>query len=259
MTNSKEKKKHHFVTDDEALLASPNHAASATAKDAWRVLRIMGEFVEGFESLSNTGKAVTIFGSARVRPGDSSGWYEKTVEVARHLGEQGFSIITGGGPGIMEAANKGAHEAGAPSIGLNIELPFEQHINPYVDTAINFRYFFTRKVMLVKYAHAFVVMPGGFGTMDELFEALTLIQTGKVRNFPIILYGSDYWGGLIDWLRTTMLAEGRISAADMDLLLISDSPEDTCEMILSVTADQTWREEVEESARDVTRKVVGQK
>ncbi len=217
----------------------------------------MGELVEGFEKLSDLPPAVTVFGSARDREGDGKMWYEKTVEMARHLGEAGFAVITGGGPGLMEAANKGAHEAGAFSVGLNIELPFEQHINPYVDQSVDFNYFFTRKVMLIKYAQAFVVMPGGFGTMDELFEALTLVQTGKIRNFPIVLFGIDYWGGLIDWLSATMLAEGKISAEDLDLLMLTDSPKDACDYIITCINQGEEREQLEESAREVTRKVVG--
>lgn len=243
-------------TEDEQLLAAPAAPVSGTTSEAWRVFRIMGEFVEGFESLADLPPAVTIFGSARDRADDPNGWYDKAVEVARHLGKAGFAIITGGGPGIMEAANRGAREAEAYSVGLNIELPFEQYVNPYVDLSIDFRYFFTRKVMLVKYAKAFVVMPGGFGTMDELFEALTLVQTGKIRNFPIILFGKAYWGGLIDWLRNTMLANGKISAEDLDLILVTDSAAEACEYILACTNQQNRREEVEESARLVTRKAV---
>lgn len=243
-------------TEDEQLLSNPAPSGSEMTAEAWRVFRIMGEFVEGFESLSAIPPAVTIFGSARDREGDANGWYEKAVDLARHLGHAGFAIITGGGPGIMEAANRGAREAEAMSIGLNIELPFEQFINSYVDLSINFRYFFTRKVMLVKYAHAFVVMPGGFGTMDELFEALTLVQTGKIRNFPIVLFGTKYWGGLIDWLRNTMLADGKISAEDLDLIFLTDSAEEACKHIVACTSEQNYLEALEESARNVTRKAV---
>ncbi|MBO9342502.1 MAG: TIGR00730 family Rossman fold protein, partial [Roseiflexus sp.] len=180
-------------TEDERLLARPRANTDFLSTDTWRVLRIMGEFVDGFEMLADVGPAVTIFGSARVNVDDPM--YQAAVDVARALGEAGFAIITGGGPGIMEAGNRGAREAGARSVGLNIELPFEQHFNPYVDTSVTFRYFFVRKMMLVKYAQAFVIFPGGFGTLDELFEALTLVQTGKVRNFPIILFNSAYWHG----------------------------------------------------------------
>src|SRR5829696_3775568 len=185
-------------TEDEWLLYGPEQAAFK-GKDAWRVLRIMGEFVEGFERLADIGPAVTIFGSARISPADPM--YGAAAEVGRLLGGAGFTIITGGGPGAMEAGNRGAREAGAPSIGLNIELPFERHVNNYVDAELDFRYFFVRKVMLVKYSRAFVIFPGGFGTMDELFESLTLIQTGKIRDFPVVLFGSEYWRGLIDWVR----------------------------------------------------------
>ncbi|HLL47692.1 MAG TPA: TIGR00730 family Rossman fold protein [Longimicrobiaceae bacterium] len=221
------------ATEDERLLespaASPRRAADFLHSDPWRVFRIMGEFVEGFDTLANVGRAVTIFGSARVKPDDPQ--YRDAETTARLLGDAGFSVITGGGPGIMEAANRGARAGGAKSIGCNIELPFEQGVNAYVDVAINFRYFFVRKTMFVKYSQGFVVLPGGFGTFDELFEALTLIQTGKVRDFPVILFGSAYWQGLLDWLRATMLAEGKISAADLDLMVVTDSPEEAVRVI----------------------------
>ncbi|MBB4636514.1 TIGR00730 family Rossman fold protein [Longimicrobium terrae] len=214
-------------TEDERLLQSPTESPSTddfTRSDPWRVFRIMGEFVEGFDNLARIGPAVTIFGSARTPPDHPE--YAAARHTARLLGEQGFAIITGGGPGVMQAANQGAREAGALSIGCNIELPFEQGINPYVDVAINFRYFFVRKTMFVKYAEAFIIFPGGFGTMDELFEALTLIQTGKVRDFPVILVGRAYWAGLVDWIRDTLLTEGKISPDDVDLLMVTDSPEE---------------------------------
>ena len=194
------------------------------SKDGWSVFRIIGEFVEGFDELSDLGPAVSIFGSARASRNDPM--YEACVKTARLLGEAGFSIITGGGPGMMEAANRGAREGGAHSVGCNIELPFEQGSNRYVDTSIDFRYFFVRKTMFVKYAEAFVIFPGGFGTMDELFESLTLIQTGKVRDFPVVLFGTDYWGGLVDWIRSRMAGEGKISKDDADLIFCTDSPED---------------------------------
>jgi uncharacterized protein (TIGR00730 family) len=212
-------------TEDERLLARPwiRPTAVDTTTDSWRVFRIMGEFVEGFDTLARTGPSVTIFGSARTRPEDAM--YQAAEHTGRLLAGEGFGVITGGGPGIMEAANKGAVDGGGESIGCNIELPFEQGMNVYVRTAINFRYFFVRKTMFVKYAEAFVIFPGGFGTMDELFESLTLIQTGKVRDFPVILFGSRYWSGLLDWLRETMLAEGKIRPEDLDLLVVTDSPE----------------------------------
>lgn len=224
------------ATEDEQLLQSPASAPGPapgydfTRSDPWRVFRIMGEFVEGFDTLAGLGPAVTVFGSARVPPHDPQ--YAAAERTARLLVDANFAVITGGGPGIMEAANKGALEAGGKSIGCNIELPFEQGINPYVEVAINFRYFFVRKTMFVKYAEAFIIFPGGFGTMDELFEALTLIQTGKVRNFPVILFGSEYWGGLLEWIRATMLAEGKISPDDMDLLVVTDSPDEAVRTIV---------------------------
>ncbi len=243
-------------TEDEQLLAGPTRETELfTNTDPWRVMRIMGEFVEGFDELAELGPAVTIFGSARVKPDERQ--YLDAVEVARLLGEAGFSIITGGGPGIMEAGNKGAQEAGVTSIGLNIELPFEQGVNRFVEVGINFRYFFVRKTMFTKYAQAFVIFPGGFGTMDELFEALTLIQTGKVQNFPVILFDSNYWRGLIDWLRATMLSEGKISAADLDLLIVTDSPTEVRDLIVKSAQGQEWRTQQEEGAREVTRAVLG--
>ncbi|NIP83606.1 MAG: TIGR00730 family Rossman fold protein [Gemmatimonadetes bacterium] len=189
----------------------------------------MGEFVEGFDTLADLGPAVSIFGSARVGPDDP--WYAAAEETARRFVDRGFGVITGGGPGIMEAANKGATEAGGPSVGCNIELPFEQGMNRYVKTAVNFRYFFVRKTMFVKYAEGFVIFPGGFGTMDELFESLTLIQTGKVRNFPVVLMGTEYWGGLADWLKQRMVAEGKIGPDDLELLFLTDSAEEAVEHV----------------------------
>lgn len=237
-------------TEDERLLQ-----AAFTQTEPWRVLRIMGEFVEGFEELAELGPAVTIFGSARVHPEEPG--YASAVEMGRLLGEAGFTIITGGGPGIMEAGNRGAREVGAPSIGLNIELPFEQHVNPYVDISVDFRYFFVRKMMLVKYSQAFIIFPGGFGTIDELFEALTLIQTGKVRNFPVILFGSEYWRGLIDWLRGPMLSEGKISPADLDLLIVTDSPLEVRDRILACSEGDHPETGNEERAREATRDALG--
>ena len=213
---------HDRTTEDERLLESVEELETI-GRDAWRVFRIMGEFVEGFEEMTQLGPSVSIFGSARTKPDDPM--YEKCVETARLLGEAGFAIITGGGPGMMEAANKGAKESGATSVGCNIELPFEQSGNPYVDVSIDFRYFFIRKTMFVKYAQAFVIFPGGFGTMDELFESLTLIQTNKVRHFPVVLFGTEYWGGLLDWLKGTMAAEGKIAYEDLDLMCVTDDPE----------------------------------
>jgi len=212
---------HQKQTEDERLLANIEEL-DEIGRDAWRIFRIMGEFVEGFERMSHIGMGVSIFGSARTSSDDPM--YEKCVETARMLGEAGFPIITGGGPGMMEAANKGAQLAGVPSIGCNIELPFEQHSNPYLDHDIDFRYFFVRKTMFVKYACAFVIFPGGYGTMDELFEALTLIQTSKVRNFPVVLFDSQYWAGLIGWVRDVMLPQGKIAEHDLDLVYVTDDP-----------------------------------
>ena len=200
-----------------------------TVTDPWRVLRIMSEFVYGFDALAHVPPCVTIFGSARTPPDDPS--YAAAVETARLLAKAGFGIITGGGPGIMEAANKGAQEGGNLSIGCNIELPFEQAPNPYLDISLDFRYFFVRKTMFVKYSNAFIIFPGGFGTMDELFEALTLIQTKKVSNFPVILYGSKYWEGLLNWIRVTMLEEEKVSGDDVALLRISDDPQEICDIV----------------------------
>ncbi len=200
-----------------------------SVKESWRVFRIMAEFVEGIETLSDINNAVTIFGSARVKPDDV--YYQKTEKLAKLLVGENFNVITGGGPGIMEAANKGASEAGGKSVGLNIRLPFEQKPNPYANIHLDYKYFFVRKVMFVKYAVAYVILPGGFGTLDELFEALTLIQTKKIKSFPLILMGSEYWGGLIDWLKNTMLKEGKILPVDMDLLQIVDEPEDVVKLI----------------------------
>ncbi len=238
-------------TEDEQLLEKRRPERVFTDTDPWRVLRIMGEFVEGFDVLADLGTAISIFGSARVTPDNPQ--YQAASEVAQLLGEAGFTIITGGGPGIMEAGNQGARRAGAPSVGLGIELPFEQGINEFVDIEVEFRYFFVRKTMFVKYARAFVIFPGGFGTLDELFEALTLIQTGKIRNFPVILFGSTYWQGLLDWLRTAMLTEGKISADDLDLLIVTDSPEEVRDIIVSAVHEQHWRTEQEESSRAATQ------
>jgi hypothetical protein len=214
---------HDFPTEDERLLESVEDIR-AIGKDAWRIFRIMGEFVEGFEEMSEIGPAVSVFGSARV--GTDDPMYRQCVETARLLGEAGFSIITGGGPGIMDAANRGAKLAGATSVGCNIELPFEQRSNDFLDVSIDFRYFFVRKTMFVKYAEAFVIFPGGYGTLDELFEALTLIQTNKVRDFPVVLFGAEYWSGLLAWLRGTMVPEGKIAAGDLDLMYVTDDPAD---------------------------------
>lgn len=198
-------------------------------QESWRIFRIMAEFVDGIETLSSLEPAVTIFGSARCRPDDK--YYRMAEELAGMLAREGYSVITGGGPGIMEAANKGAFEAGGQSVGLNIVLPFEQIMNPYTNIHINFRYFFVRKVMFIKYAMSYVIFPGGFGTMDELFESLTLIQTDKIKPFPVILIGSDFWGGLLNWIRDTMLKEMKILQEDLAIFTVVDSPGDAVEII----------------------------
>ncbi|HCY82484.1 MAG: TIGR00730 family Rossman fold protein [Xanthomarina sp.] len=200
--------------------------------DSWAIFKIMGEFVNGYEKLSRIGPCVSIFGSARTKPDNK--YYKLAEEVAAKIVDHGYGVITGGGPGIMEAGNKGAHIAGGTSVGLNIELPFEQHDNPYIDSdkSLDFDYFFVRKVMFVKYSQGFVVMPGGFGTLDELFEAITLIQTNKIEKFPIILVGTEFWGGLIDWIHETLLTRfNNISAKDLDLIHVVDSPEEVIDIL----------------------------
>jgi uncharacterized protein (TIGR00730 family) len=198
--------------------------------DPWRVLRIQSEFVEGFGALAELGPAVSVFGSARTKPGTDE--YRMAEELAAALAGKGYAVITGGGPGVMEAANKGASQAGGTAVGLGIELPFEQGLNDWVDLGINFRYFFVRKTMFVKYAQAFCVLPGGFGTMDELFEALTLVQTGRVTRFPVVLLGTAYWRGLLDWLRNTMLAAGKINPADLELIKLTDDIDEAVAHVL---------------------------
>jgi uncharacterized protein (TIGR00730 family) len=215
-------------TQDEQLLESPR-PDEFTHTDPWRVFRIMGEFVEGFDELATLSRGIAIFGSARTRPDDPD--YKAAQETGALFAAQGFAVITGGGPGIMEAANRGAFDAGGLSIGCNIELPFEQKANPYQTLSLTFKYFFVRKMMFVKYSLAFVIFPGGFGTLDELFEALTLIQTRKIRNFPIVLFGSQYWSGLLDWLRAVVLPGGKISEHDMDIFHITDSPAEVVEIV----------------------------
>jgi len=214
----------------ERPLAERQYVIDAmTVTDSWRMFRIMAEFVEGFERLADTSPAVTIFGSARAEAGQPE--YQLAERLAQLLVKRGYSVITGGGPGVMEAANKGAAEAGGQSVGLNIELPFEQKPNPYANIHLNFRYFFVRKVMFVKYAMAYIVMPGGFGTVDELFEAVTLIQTHKLKPFPVILMVRNYWEGLVRWLRETLLAQGKISPKDLEILQLTDDPEEAVEIV----------------------------
>jgi hypothetical protein len=218
-------------TTDQRLLESRG-GADWVHTDPWRVMRIQSEFIEGFGSLAGLGAAISVFGSARTPADDPV--YQTAVRLGSALVGAGYSVITGGGPGIMEAANKGATEAGGVSVGLGIELPFEQGLNPYVDLGINFRYFFVRKTMFVKYAQGFVVFPGGFGTLDELFEALTLVQTGKVTRFPIVLMGAEYWRGLLVWLQDTVAAEKKIAAVDLDLLTVTDDVDAAIDFIVRV-------------------------
>lgn len=202
---------------------------SINVDNSWRLFKILAEFVDGFETLGDIYPAVTIFGSARVKPGDET--YEKTYEIAKKLSLHGYNIITGGGPGVMEAGNKGAKEGGAKSVGLNIELPLEQRSNPYSTLKLSFQYFFVRKVMFVKYAQAYIGMPGGFGTMDEIFEALTLIQTNRIKPFPVILVGTQYWSGLLEWIRNTLLCGNYISQDDLGLATILDDPDEVVHTI----------------------------
>jgi uncharacterized protein (TIGR00730 family) len=223
-------------TLDEEIIAAQETAVRSTLTDEDRLDRIADELRAGFDALSGVAAAASFFGSARTPPGDPD--YELARETARLVGESGLAVITGGGPGIMEAANRGAKDAGARSIGLNIELPFEQGGNPYCDIALTFHYFFARKVMFVRYASGFVVFPGGFGTMDELFEALTLIQTGKITEFPVVLVGSDYWSGLVDWFNERMLAEGNISPDDLDLFRVTDDPLEVRDLLMSAAHRQ---------------------
>jgi len=234
-------------TEDEELLNRPvpstprataPELGAFTHTDPWRVLRMQAEFVNGFNALSEVGAGVAVFGSARF--GEDTPYYADARELGRKLAEAGFAVITGGGPGVMEAANRGAAEAGGLSIGCNIELPFEQDENPYTNLSINFRYFFVRKTMFVKYANGFVIFPGGFGTLDELFESLTLVQTHKINRFPIVLYGSDYWRGLLDWIKGTQLAAGAISPEDLNLLILTDSIDEIRDIMVDCYNARCW-------------------
>lgn len=240
------------ATEDERLLQSPPigpvPSTDFTRSDPWRVMRIMGEFVQGFDALAHVGPAVAFFGSARTLPDQPM--YEAARQTASLLAKRNFAIITGGGPGIMEAANRGAIDGGGRSVGCTIELPFEQNTNRYADIVVNFRYFFARKTMFVKYAAGFVIFPGGYGTIDELFDALTLIQTGKLRNFPVILFGSAYWDGLLRWLEESVLQAGNIDPADLGLLALTDSPESVCDIIADWFDTERWAETPQSSARD---------
>ncbi len=215
-------------TEDEQLLERQPRPDFLDS-DPWRSLRILSEFVEGFDALAEVGPAVSVFGSARTKPDHR--YYKQARQLGRQLAENGYAVITGGGPGIMAAANRGCQDGGGLSIGCNIELPMEQGLNPYVDLGVEFRYFFARKVMFVKYADAFVIFPGGYGTLDELFEALTLIQTNKVQDFPVILMGTDYWTGMLEWIRGSLLAEAAINPEDVDLLRLTDDPAEAVDII----------------------------
>ena len=226
-------------TEDEQLLESPPPQRPEQLfqkSDSWRVLRIMGEFVWGFDNLADVIDGVTIFGSARTTPTDP--YYAKAVQTAMLLAEAGIPVLTGGGPGIMEAANRGAKEAGGLSIGCNIELPFEQGSNPFLSRSLNFKFFFVRKTMFVKYATAFILFPGGYGTLDELFEALTLIQTGKVKHFPVILFGSTYWAGLVEWLTRTVAEERKINPTDLLLFRVTDDPAEAARIVSEARAEK---------------------
>jgi uncharacterized protein (TIGR00730 family) len=220
--------------NDTIRLSKQRRWAESKAHSSWQIFKIMAEFVDGFEALAKLGPCISIFGSARTQPGEK--YYELAVDISKRLAEDGFGIISGGGPGIMEAANKGAQLGAGKSVGLNIELPFEQHSNPFVDrdAALHFEYFFVRKVMFTKYSQGFVMMPGGFGTMDEFFEVATLIQTGKMSPVPLILVGREYWSGLLDWMKATMLERaGTISEADLDLLKVADTADEVADLVLS--------------------------
>jgi uncharacterized protein (TIGR00730 family) len=219
---------HGARTEDERLLARTTRPAFLDS-DPWRALRILSEFVDGFDALAAVGPAVTIFGSARVEP--DSPTYQLARDIGRGLAEAGFAVITGGGPGVMAAANRGCQEGGGLSVGCNIELPREQVLNPYVDLGVEFRYFFARKTMFVKYADAFVILPGGFGTLDELFEALTLIQTDRIRHFPVVLVGSAYWAGLLAWMRDIQLVAGAIAQVDLELMQVVDAADDVVRIV----------------------------
>src|SRR3954468_2371912 len=222
-------------TTDQRLLDSRGPTDWVHA-DPWRVLRIQSEFVEGFGALAELGPAIGVFGSARTHKDDP--YYAKGEELGRRIAEAGFAVITGGGPGAVEAANKGASQAGGVSVGLGIELPFEIGLNEWVDVGVNFRYFFARKTMFVKYSRGFVVLPGGLGTLDELFEALTLVQTQKVTSFPVVLIGTEYWSGLLDWLRDTVLADGKLSAADLEMVSVTDDVAEAVKMMVEGVAEK---------------------
>jgi len=236
MEPTRQQRKTVPIHADLELLKADRPAGDFTTKDPWRVLRIMAELVEGFEGLHEIGPAVAIFGSARLREGDP--YYQAAMEVGRGLGQAGLAVITGGGPGIMEAGNRGAFETDSPSVGCSIQLPFEEKSNPNQDIALDFRYFFVRKLMFVKYSVGYVIFPGGFGTLDELFEALTLVQTGKIEHFPVVLYGGDFWGPLLEWFGTVLVKRGTIGPDDLKLFQVVDRPDLVVETIVQHCNDQ---------------------
>ncbi|MQY03665.1 LOG family protein [Actinomadura macrotermitis] len=242
------------TTTDQRLLDDRGPADWVHA-DPWRVLRIQAEFVEGFGLLAELPRAVSVFGSARTKP--DSAEYKLAVEIGARLHEAGYAVITGGGPGIMEAANKGADEAGGLSVGLGIELPFEQKLNDFLDIGLEFRYFFVRKTMFVKYSQAFIVLPGGFGTLDELFEAITLVQTKKITRFPIVLVGTQFWGGLVDWVKDQMLTSGKISPEDLDLFHLTDDPDEAVRVVVEAHEEAARRLAEEQQAVDATARAAG--
>jgi uncharacterized protein (TIGR00730 family) len=237
------------ATTDQRLLDARG-SSDWVHTDPWRVLRIQSEFVEGFGLLAELGPAVSVFGSARTAVDDPD--YAAGMALGAALARAGFAVITGGGPGVMEAVNRGSSEAGGVSVGLGIELPFEQRLNDWVDLGINFRYFFARKTMFVKYAEAFIIMPGGFGTLDETFEALTLVQTHKVTKFPVVLYGSHYWSGLLDWIRTAVLPAGKISAPDLDLIKISDDVDEIVRHVRDASRERSPQDRAEKRSHAVS-------
>src|SRR6266849_4972827 len=239
----------HAAPADKMLLERSAIEELSHHADPWRVLRILSEFVEGFDALNDVGPAVTVFGSARTKPDDP--YYAMGRSLGAALARRGFAVITGGGPGMMEAVNRGCHEAGGLSVGCNIELPREQELNPYVDLGVEFRYFFVRKNMFVKYARGFVIFPGGLGTLDELFESLTLAQTGKIEHFPIVLFGTEYWSGLLDWLKDHVLSAGAIAPDALKLMTLTDDPEEAAEMATRPLPNQVEEPRVEAGDRKV--------
>jgi uncharacterized protein (TIGR00730 family) len=242
------------MTEDKKLLERSARPAFLDT-DTWRSLRILAEFVEGFDALAQIGRAITVFGSARVKEGDPA--YDIAREIGRLLAEEGYAVITGGGPGVMEAANRGCREGGGLSVGCNIELPHEQSINAYVDLGVEFRYFFARKTMFVKYADGFVIMPGGYGTLDELMEALTLIQTGKIEHFPVILVGSEFFGPFLAWMKATLAGQGMIAPEDLDLIQVTDDPKRVIEIVREAARNRDAAGPGPNASADMSREMRG--